>query len=283
MNKSVRSFLVLVVALLGVGSASAQALVGAWALGDPSVADSGSGVVVFLNNGYYFHVEDTSPDSGPWGFDGFERGTYTWNSGTGAFSVNALQDTNGDIGLSSLYSSATISVSGNTLTLTDADGPDTGSFQINRVTGAQPLVGAWALGDPSVADSGSGVVVFLDNGYYFHVEDTSPDSGPWGFDGFERGTYLWTPGTGAFSVNALQDTNGDIGLSGLYSGALVSVSGNTLTLADADGPDTGSFQIDRVTAIPEPSTYAALAGLGALSLVAWRRRVRQLRALSYTS
>ena len=33
-----------------------------------------------------------------------------------------------------------------------------------------------------------------------------------------------------------------------------------------------SFQIEAVSAIPEPSTYAAFAGLGALGLVIWRRR-----------
>lgn len=34
-----------------------------------------------------------------------------------------------------------------------------------------------------------------------------------------------------------------------------------------------NFQIQAVSAIPEPSTYAALAGLGALGLAVWRRRL----------
>lgn len=39
-------------------------------------------------------------------------------------------------------------------------------------------------------------------------------------------------------------------------------------------PNGGALQIDNftVSAIPEPSTYAALAGLGALGLACWRRR-----------
>lgn len=49
-----------------------------------------------------------------------------------------------------------------------------------------------------------------------------------------------------------------------------------ITGATLNGVDTLSLKIDELTAsasaIPEPSTYAALAGVGALGLAAWRRR-----------
>ena len=38
----------------------------------------------------------------PHGFDGFERGTYTWDAKTGAFTSATVQDLNGDIGVSNL-------------------------------------------------------------------------------------------------------------------------------------------------------------------------------------
>lgn len=272
MHKPFRSLLLAALAMLAVCSIPAQTIIGAWSFGDPSIANSGSGVVVFLSNGYFFHAENADTGAAPTGFNGMERGTYSWNSGTGAMTLATLTDSNGDIGPSSIFSGALFSVSGNTLTITDADGPSTGSSTMSRVSDASTLVGAWSFGDPSVANSGSGVVVFLPNGYFYHAENADTGAAPTGFNGMERGTYLWTPGSGAMTLSTLTDSNGDIGPSSIFSGALFSVSGNTLTITDADGPSTGSSTMSRVSAIPEPSTYAALAGLGALGLAFWRRR-----------
>jgi hypothetical protein len=52
-----------------------------------------------------------------------ERGTYTWNSGTSAFTATTLVDTNGTAGLSHPGGNATLTISGNTLTYTDSTGP----------------------------------------------------------------------------------------------------------------------------------------------------------------
>jgi len=107
-------------------------IVGAWWF------DEGSSrtLVTFLPSGTYVHVEDGTSD--PNGQNGSERGTYTWNAGTGAFATTCpVTDTNGEWGLSHgtpgvcSGSSGTVSVSGNTLTMVLSDGD---SMQLTRVT-----------------------------------------------------------------------------------------------------------------------------------------------------
>jgi hypothetical protein len=98
-------------------------IVGTWVAGDTAVADS-SAVLRFFANGFYMFAQD-GPNNDPTGHDGMERGTYTWNSGTGAFTAVALTDTNGTWGLSNPSGSVTVTVSGDTLTYTDSSGPVT--------------------------------------------------------------------------------------------------------------------------------------------------------------
>ena len=70
------------------------------------------------------------------------------------------------------------------------------------------------------------------------------------FNLFDAATF-----TGSFATVSLPTLTAGLtwDTSGLYSAGILSVTG---------------------TAIPEPSTYAALAGLAALGLAAWRRRCR---------
>jgi hypothetical protein len=97
----------------------ASPIVGAWLLGDSTRSDS-SVVVVFFPNGTYMLADDrgTSDPGSP----GMERGTYTWNPGTGAFTATTITDTNGTRGFSDLAASATLAIAGNTLTLTGSGG-----------------------------------------------------------------------------------------------------------------------------------------------------------------
>jgi hypothetical protein len=99
--------------------AGTSPIVGAWLLGDATLPDS-SVVVVFFPNGTYMLADDRGTVDP--GSPGMERGTYTWNPGTGAFAATALTDTNGTRGFSHLAPPATISISGNTLTLTASGG-----------------------------------------------------------------------------------------------------------------------------------------------------------------
>jgi hypothetical protein len=106
---------------------STNPLVGSWTFGDRMVLS-------FAADGTYFHAEDQAPPGSPGGQNGMERGTYTWNPLTGAFSRTTLVDTNGQWGLSS-SSITTVQVDGNVLRVFDTV---EGVFELNRVV-AVPL------------------------------------------------------------------------------------------------------------------------------------------------
>ncbi len=89
-------------------------------------------VITFLDETNYMVAQDVDDVGEPLCSDGMESGTYAWNSATGEFSLANANDTTGDCGLTSMQGeiySATITVSGDILTLTD----DEGSFPIPRV------------------------------------------------------------------------------------------------------------------------------------------------------
>jgi Ca2+-binding RTX toxin-like protein len=93
-------------------------IVGNWYLTDPE--SGGTAVVSFGAEGTYMHAEDGEDDP-PWGQDGMESGTYTWNAATGAFDVITLVDNNGEWGLSHPAGNVTVQIKGNTLSYKDAE------------------------------------------------------------------------------------------------------------------------------------------------------------------
>ena len=243
---------------LSAGPLQAQTVVGAWYFGDTRTDDSG--VVVFLDNGYYFHIVNADAGDAPTGFDGFERGSYTWNATTGAFSATTLFDSDGrDLGLSWLsgVSGIKAAVNGDTLRV-EVPGE---VVTLNRVTGPSPIVGAWFLGNATVPND-SGVVVFLQNGAYYEADEGVASGG--GRTGIEHGTYSWNATTGAFTSSRspapFVDTNGTWGLSDAVGVVTVRISadGRTLTLTDG----SGTTSISRVGA-----TYVAPAPVPANTTV----------------
>lgn len=77
-------------------------------------------------------AEDGVVDPG-FGEDGMERGTYTWNQETGAFSTSVpLADTNGDWGFNNVLSEdgVTVTINDDTLTFTV---PDDGIYTATRL------------------------------------------------------------------------------------------------------------------------------------------------------
>ena len=234
--------------LLAISQASAQAIVGAWSFGD-TTKEEGS-VIVFFANGCFIQIQNAKAGDAPHGVDGFERGTYTWNPATGAFTFAILQDLNGDYGLSgaSSISGITANVSGDTAILNI---PGVGTFPSTRVTGASPIVGAW--GACSTSANNSAALVFLPNNTYFIAQDgdSSPTTGdPSGHDGIEIGTYSWNATTGVLTSSRSPapyvDTDGEWGLSHPQGTQTARVSADGLILTGSD--NSGSFSLARVGA-----------------------------------
>ena len=189
-------------------------------------------LLIFRHDGTYFQVQDDATRPG------MERGTFTWNKATSAFSATTLRDTNGESGLSHPAGATTLSISGNTLTYTVAG---EGSFSFTRVVNtASAIVGSWFIpGDPTT-------VTFLADGTYYSTEEE--DDVPFGYDGMERGTYSWNSSTGVLTASPITDTNGDTGLSSLPAGFTATIVGNAMTVPD-DGETT---VLRRITQIPTP-------------------------------
>ena len=238
-------------------STPGKAIVGAWTFGDTSTT-SGS-VFIFFASGYYVHIQTALASDAPGGVSGFERGQYTWNASTGSFLATSLLDTNGDIGLSGSGTKISISIVGDTLTAAVQGG----TTQIGtRITSSVPLVGAFYSGDPSVGDKFA-AVVFLPNGFYYFAEDgdSTPAGDPSGKDGMERGTYTWNASTGAFTATALQDTNGQWGLSNLSGAQTLRVSPDLNTLTVTSGRTLARVVAPAVSMISaQPQGHVIAAG-----------------------
>ena len=190
-------------------------------------------LLIFRYDGVYFQVQDDP--SAP----GMERGTFTWDKTSSAFSATTQRDTNGQGGLSHPAGATTLSISGNTLTYTVAgEGDFTFSRIVNSTTSA--IVGSWFIPGEQLS------ITFLANGSYFHAEESNevPD----GYDGMERGTYTWDSLNGVLTAVPLTDTNGWSGLSDPEPSFNVTVLGNVMTMTE--GPDTYTHQRITTNATP---------------------------------
>jgi hypothetical protein len=213
-------------------SLPAQSIVGSYSSSDTTA--EGASVVAFLANGTYFHVEDARAADGPGGFDGFERGTYTWDPVTKAFTLTNVLDTNGDIGPGGVSGLAGMSVTLENRIFTIRIPVPTVEFSsIPMVTGSSPIIGSWVIGDSTMADN-SAIATFFPNGTYLMAFDGPATMTE--LKGIERGTYTWDSGTGAFTATTLLDTNGTAGFSHPGGSTTVTISGNTFTYTDSTGP-----------------------------------------------
>ncbi|QTN31523.1 hypothetical protein HZ994_04005 [Akkermansiaceae bacterium] len=111
---------------------TANAIVGSWHL--PGLDAN----VTFLSDGTYYHSEES--DNEPESTTGMERGTYSWNSSTGALSATPITDTNGDIGLSNPTPSFNATITGNIMTLVEGDE----TYVLRRIT---PILAPLARND----------------------------------------------------------------------------------------------------------------------------------------
>ena len=193
-----------------VGSAT-NPLIGSWIADDGGEANS-TVVITFFENGTFMLAEDGDSVADPSGQDGMERGTYTWDSVTGAFSIGSkfLVNTNGEWGMS--HSDFTnLRVDGDSLTM--VEGEDLVSW--TRVTSnTNPLIGAWTASNSGESQS-TMALTFLEDGTFMLAEDGDRTLDPSGRDGMERGTYVWDTetDTGPLSITTTVNTNGEWGFS----------------------------------------------------------------------
>lgn len=215
-------------------SSNVAPIVGAWQFGDGTNNDSG--ILVFQADGTYFHAEDGIAESSA--NDGVERGTYIWDEQTGLIIATPNVDTNGQYGLSHPNGPDSVTVDGDSLVVADTE--STALLRVNNP--ANPIVGGWRICDNAGSDTG--VLVFLDNGTYFHAEVNAEDG-----NGMERGTYSWNSGTEILTINSTPvDTNAQIGLNGV--GTLdVSITGRKiLTIEDTE--ETQLYRVSNAAVLP---------------------------------
>ena len=96
-------------------SSETNPIVGSWLNNPGTLADSA--VVTFIDDTNYIFAVDGDPDDG--GGRGMERGTYTWNPSSGAFTATAVSGSAGDWGISYL-NDVTVTINGNTLNFIDS-------------------------------------------------------------------------------------------------------------------------------------------------------------------
>lgn len=228
----------------------AGSIVGSWYFTNPVA----TGVFTFLSDGRFMGIEDNDPAINGGGQDGLEKGTYTWNPVTGALSINAVLNTNGEWGLcfAPINSVSCVVPPGATLTATDTTltifVPGDGSFPFPRLTDpGSPIVGAWYISNgPNPQDLT--VIAFLPDGRYMAGID--PPGG--GF--IEFGSYTWNPLTGAFTATT-STSSAPPGFSiNLASFTSANIANGRMVLSS----DSGRLTVDS-TSVPEPETFALLA------------------------
>ncbi len=195
-------------------------------------ASAGNALLIFRHDGTYHMAQDSPTEPG------MERGRFSWDKATSAFSAVTAVDTNGEGGLSHPNGATTLTITGNTLTYVVTG---EGSFTYTRVTNtASAIVGSWFVPGENFT------VTFLSNGTYFQTEETSDP--PFAHDGMERGTYTWNAATKILTASTTTDTNGDAGLSGIREGLTATISGNSMLIPDGNT----TLELRRITQIPAP-------------------------------
>ncbi|MFT5881610.1 MAG: hypothetical protein ACI9FG_000095 [Crocinitomicaceae bacterium] len=170
--------------------------------------------------------------------DGMERGSYTWDANTGALTATPDTDTHGGLGLSFTVPSFTATVDGNTLTLADEE-----TTVLHRVNDpANAIVGGWRICNSS--NTNTGILVFLDNGIYFHAE-VDPGDG----SGMERGTYTWNSTTDSLVITSTPvNTNTEIGLAGAGTLSAITTGRKVLTIEDTEA--TPLYRVSNAAILP---------------------------------
>lgn len=237
-------------------NAHAASIVGGWYGTDLGQAQS-TLAAIFLGDGEYVEVEDGNSILDPSGQNGMERGTYTWNSLSGAISIDTILDTDGQWGFSNVHVTS-VDVTDTTLSANTSDG----TAVLTRVADPDsPIIGSWYFtNNPAPGDLT--VLTFLPNGEFLIAID--PPAGGY----MEFGTYSWDPLTNSLTSSIIDSTAPSGSAINLPSFTSADLQDGGLQLSS----DTGSLSFSSA-ATPEPTTFSAMiAGLGFAALACLRKR-----------
>ena len=100
---------------------ASNALIGSWYVPYPDGGQAkGPILITFIDGSNFMMAHDGDIVADPSGQPGMERGTYTWNQSTGAFTANIIADTNGEWGFSDSGPLVfRVSADGNSLSVND--------------------------------------------------------------------------------------------------------------------------------------------------------------------
>ena len=222
-------------------------LIGSW-----YIEGENKTIITFIDENNYFVTQDVDDIGEPLCSDGMESGTYSWESITGNFTSTNVIDTTLDCGLTSTqgetYTPGSVSINGNTLTITDSEG----SFLLAKVIDSNnAIVGSWYTGEGNKT-----VVTFIDNSQYFvtqEVEAGELTAIPPSFHGMEYGTYTYNTNTGNIVFTNVIDTTGDSGFTSTQGNTWGDV-GDEVTINVGNGQLTftyaaeggGAFTLDAI-------------------------------------
>ena len=224
--------------VITIGGLTGQTLVGSW-----YIPSNNKTLITFIDETNYYVTQEIGTGE-PLCSHGMESGTYTWNSVTGTFNLTNVIDTTDDCGLTSSQGetyTASLEISGNTLSMTDTEG----TLQLSKVVDAsKPIVGSWY-----VVDENKTLVTFIDDSNYFVTQEVGPDeltATPPSFHGMEAGTYTHDSVTGDIVFTNVIDTTGDSGFTSIqgeiWDNVTVNIINNQLMFTFVGG----SFSLDAI-------------------------------------
>ena len=243
-------------------AASNGSIVGTWYMGNPG-GGTDQIAFTFLADGTFLVADKGTVANDPSGTSGLEWGSYTWDSATGAFSLNTTINTDGEWGLSphgGITTSVTATVVDDVLTLTGHEE----SFSIPRLMSPpDSIVGSW-YNAPNDPEGGTDQIVFtfLADGTFLVADKGTVARDPNGTSGIEWGTYTWDAATGATTINVQVNTDLQWGFASFAQETIqmtLDVQGDVLAILVSDGDGGTAARLSPLTTAG-PNTITGTPG-----------------------
>lgn len=248
-----------------------ESIVGSWYIGAPG-GGTDQIVFTFLADGTYLVADKGTVANDPTGTSGLEWGSYTWDASTGALSLTAAINTDGEWGLSPHLgtSNVTATVADNVVTFTGFEE----SFSVPRLMSPpDSIVGSWYLAPPPGAGGTDQVVfTFLADGSLLVADKGTVANDPSGTSGIEWGSYTWNALTGAAVINIQVNTDGQWGFASAAPETIemvLQVSGDVLNVLVSDGDGGSLARLSPLSSITITGTPGpdALAGASTVETI----------------